>query len=364
MDEFNLKRFFMLENHETLFKQAITPKSCGGGDQFKYFALLGDYIINLSLFYYFSEKGIKNSGILTSKIMSVHNEWTLCKLGEYFEIVSQMVPLDPNHKITDKELKECIEALIGLNYKIHDLTKSEIIIKELMNIIEENQFFDLNPIGELIEFFQKNGKNLIFPDAERVGGKDHAPLFCCTIKEVIFNKEFHIISEKFSRKCYARKDAAQKFLAKLELTGKNSIDIKSERKKEISKSPTQSLSNEDLNFSKSTIGGGYFKHDEFQLSSGTSETLYDWAKRKSIKNPFSMLLLLNARLDDVTGSSWHASLPTGDLILLNISLKDQVYFEIGFAESKNKAKKEATRKIIDNSKLFEWLKTRYENTRI
>ncbi|MBA7715177.1 Ribonuclease 3 [subsurface metagenome] len=275
-----------------------------------------------------------------------------------------MNPKDPNYSISDKELSECIEALLGANYQIFSLSKSTVIVEKLMQIVDKNDFYDSNPKGELIKIFQKNGQTLIFPDAKRVGGEDHTPLYSCTIKEVIFEKEFHIMSDKFSRKVYAEQDAAQKFLFKLGLTNKKSIGIKSERKKEILKSPSQSLSNEDLMFSKSTIGGGYFNTGEFQLSSGTGETLYDYAIRKSKKKPFSTLLLLNARLDDVSGSSWHLSISNGELILLNMRLYDKDYFEISFAESKNKAKKEAARKFIENSNLLEWLKDNYGDKRV
>ena len=37
-----LKEFFNLEENEEYFRHAITPKSCGGGDEFKLLALLGD----------------------------------------------------------------------------------------------------------------------------------------------------------------------------------------------------------------------------------------------------------------------------------------------------------------------------------
>ena len=53
----NLKTFFNLEQNELLYSKAITPKSCGGGDNFKYLALLGDFVLNLTLFNYFAEKG-------------------------------------------------------------------------------------------------------------------------------------------------------------------------------------------------------------------------------------------------------------------------------------------------------------------
>ena len=44
-----LKEFFNLQSKDKIFKDVITPKSCGGGDGFKYLALLGDFVLNFDL---------------------------------------------------------------------------------------------------------------------------------------------------------------------------------------------------------------------------------------------------------------------------------------------------------------------------
>ncbi len=354
----NNKKFFNLEQNELLYKKAITPKSCGGGDKFKYLALLGDFILNLTLFHYFSEKGIKNSGELTKKIQSIHNEWTLCQLGEYLKITDEMNPTDLNHEITDNELKESVEALIGANNKIHELSGSDIAVESLIDIIDKNDFYDSNPVGWLIEFFQENGRTLIFPDPVRISEANEPPLYHCTINESILGDDFIIISRDFSRKCYARKDAAQRFLYELGLTDKGDIRIKS-RKKEVTSIPKQSLSNEEIIFSKATIGGGYFKQESMELSTETGENIVEYTKRKVEKKPFFTLISLSGRLNTLSGSTWHVSLPNGELMLLNLKLDEQDYFDIGFAESKNKAKIDVASKIIKNSNLIQWLEDSY-----
>ncbi len=178
----NLRKVFSLEENEDLYKNAITPKSCGGGDDFKYLALLGDFVLNLTLFNYFSKKGIKNSGELTKKIQSVHNEWTLCQLGEFLEINDEMCPTNPNHEIMDNELKESIEVLIGANNKTHRSSDSELIVQKLMEIIEKNDIYDSNHVGKLIEVFHEKGRDLTFPDPIRISKANEPPLFRCTIK--------------------------------------------------------------------------------------------------------------------------------------------------------------------------------------
>ncbi len=364
LDKNNLKDVFSLKENEDLYKNAITPKSCGGGDNFKYLALLGDFILNLTLFNYFSKKGIKNSGELTKKIQSVHNEWTLCQLGEFLEITDEMNPTDSNYEITDNEIKESVEALIGANNKIPESSDSELIAGKLMEIIEKYDFYDSNPVGKLIEFFQENKKTLTFPDPIRISKANELPLYRCTIRESIMGEDYLIISDDLSRKCYARKDAAQKFLYKLGLTDKDGIGIKS-RKKEVTTIPKQSLSNEEIIFSKSSIGGGYFKQVPMELSTETGENIVKYAMRKAKKKPFFLLVSLSGRLNTLSGSTWHASMTNGgELILLHLKLDEQNYFDIGFAESKSKAKKEVALKIIESSNLYQWLEDNYSETMI
>jgi len=107
-----------------------------------------------------------------------------------------------NLKYGINELKESVEALIGVNNKIHGLSKSELVVEKLIEIIDKNDFYDSNPVGELIEFFHNNGKDLIFPDPVRISKANDPPLYCCTIREGIKEEDFIITSEDFSSNNY------------------------------------------------------------------------------------------------------------------------------------------------------------------
>ena len=70
-----IKEFFNLEENQEFFQFAITPKSCGGGDEFKLLALLGDRVLNLELYEILTNEGITNSGSLTQQLNNyIHNE--------------------------------------------------------------------------------------------------------------------------------------------------------------------------------------------------------------------------------------------------------------------------------------------------
>jgi len=73
------------------------------------------------------------------------------------------------------------------------------------------------------------------------------------------------------------------------------------------------------------------------------------------KDPFATLLLLSARVSEISGSNWHASLEEMELILLNIKIGEQDFFEVGMGSSKTKARNDAAKKIYANSKLINWL---------
>jgi len=76
-----LMEYFLLSDNEEIFSLAIQPKSCGGEDAFKFLALYGDGVLNLSLLDIISNKGINNSGQITELIQSFHNEKTLTKIA-------------------------------------------------------------------------------------------------------------------------------------------------------------------------------------------------------------------------------------------------------------------------------------------
>ena len=77
-----------------------------------------------------------------------------------------------------------------------------------------------------------------------------------------------------------------------------------------------------------------------------------------------MLLLLSARLDDVSGASWSASLEVGELTILNLSLRGNLYFEMGLGESKSKSKKDVGQKMIANTNLYHWLEKNYPDRKV
>jgi len=368
MDNLNLKQFFILENNDDLFNQAITPKSCGGGEEFKLLALLGDRILNLELFEIISGEGIKDSGNMTIRISNYfHNEDILSHVGRILQIESYMKPMDFNHTITKDELKESVEALIGANFKAHGYGIHKGVIKKLYKILQsiekdlqkekKHQLHYENPKGALLEIFQERGLVLPFFDTQRVGGMDNSPKFKCTLRGKYDNKEFTMEGDLTSNKKDAEKNVAVMFLMEFKGISAKKEELKTE---EIAIQPKQkpSLEQNEVIF---TLQGENFNPGEIRISTGTGEALFKWAKRKSIKKPFSMLVLLANRVDCVSSSSWHISLPNGELILLKSTIDAKDYFEVGSAESINRAKKIAARKLIKNSEIFEWLKINYAN---
>ena len=364
-----LKEFFNLEENEEVYQHAITPKSCGGGDEFKLLALLGDRVLNLELYEILTDEGITDSGILTPRLNNyIHNEDILYLVGKILKIDKIMTPMDFTQQITKKDIKESVEALIGANFKAHGFGSHKEIIQKLYEIIrrieskikekKQVQLFYENPKGKVLELFQDNGLILPVFDTQRVGGSDHLPLFKCTLTGTFFDREIKKESDLSNNKKDAEKDVAVKFLMMLE----GETDFKTIIKaKEIIVHKKENLPQDfildEIKFLKMSNLG---QPDQINLSSGKGETLYKWAKRKASKDAFRMILLLISRIQNLSSCSWYASLPNnGELILCINSFDGKEYYEIGFGKSKTQAKKDAARKFIENSKLFNWLKDNY-----
>ncbi|MHA2362844.1 MAG: putative dsRNA-binding protein [Candidatus Hodarchaeales archaeon] len=222
-----LKEFFILEEDNVLFNQAITPPSCGGGEEFKFLALIGDKVIHLLLIEMFADQDITNTGILTPLLASMTDKDYFVQIAETLQISTYMSPIDTNYSISNKELCESFEALLGATYRAHGL---EICQKVILSLIERfnffkpdlHEFFDVNhlsqihnPKGTLLELFQ--GDNLPPPNFQilRLGGEDHQPQFQCRINTQYREREYQITSEIFSSKKIAEKDAAQKLLEEI-----------------------------------------------------------------------------------------------------------------------------------------------------
>ncbi|MHA1274906.1 MAG: putative dsRNA-binding protein, partial [Promethearchaeota archaeon] len=222
-----LKEFFNLEKNEVEYQHAITPKSCGGGDEFKLLALLGDRVLNLELFKLLTKEGITDSGKLTLRINNyIHNEDILYLVGKILEIDKVMIPTDSNHQISKRELKESVEALIGANFKTHGFGPHKEVIEKLYKIIKkikekirikkQTQIYYENPIGKLQELFDKLHIPLPHYDVKSVNDIDSLPPFKCILTANFNGKDYKIESNVKNTKIEARKNAATKLLMILE----------------------------------------------------------------------------------------------------------------------------------------------------
>ena len=356
MDKEEIITLFKLENERELFKQATTPPSCGGGKEFKSLALEGDRILDQVFEEILREKGIIDTGILASLRGSFHNEETLSNLGHHLSVSSLMRPLDATHNILNNDVKEALEALLAATYQVHGLEICKEIVGFLFDTVSNMNLQKINYKGILLE---KNDQVSDFEEVEilepiRLGGDDHTPLFECEIQGKYKNKKHSVRSSYFPKKSQAEQDAARLFL-ELEpnFPRSNYALLFSHQSTEIIHGATQSILDKEIIFSKPEKDT-LFK-DKMHLTSESGESLIDWFIRKSIKNPFGALLLLSARLPEVSGSAWSASIEQGELILLNVQIEDEHFFEISFSSSKTKARKDAARRIINSSRILEWL---------
>ncbi|MCK4847510.1 MAG: ribonuclease III family protein [Candidatus Heimdallarchaeota archaeon] len=210
-----LMEYFQLSKDKAIFFQAIQPKSCGGGDTFKYLALYGDSVLNLILLDIISNKEIANSGQITEIIQSFHNEKTLTQIAKQLKIDKIMKEEFGNEKPTQNDLKECIEALLGGTYKTGGLISSKKVVLKLLQLSNTNNLFTPNPKGFLQILFQK--KNFMIPKyiTTRIGGPDHLQEFQCVLKGEFNGKLYEIKSNIHHNKQNAEKEAATKFLKEI-----------------------------------------------------------------------------------------------------------------------------------------------------
>ena len=369
----DLKQFFKLEQDSNLYNHAIKPKSCGGDATFKYLALFGDRVLNLSLLEIISKDlntGLSvDSGILTQINQAIHNKRTLTQLGNIFGLFEVLKPIDPNQKISYTDISECIEALLGASYKINGLPACKEIVENLLDYVgsgtirnDSNDLsaeLDVNYKGKLLELFQAKKYPLPQFDPRRVGGPDHNPVFQCNLKGIFDGKEFSFDSDLCSSVKDAERNVSYKFLVKIGSI--DIVDLIPMKKSEIeNRAPVkQSITENEVIFSKTGLNAEK-QYPDINISKNTGESLLSWVLRKVAKNPFGMLLLLSARIPEVSGGDWTASIESGELVILNVKIDDHHYFEIGFGSSKTKARNDAATKVIKNSKLIEWIEQTYK----
>ena len=359
MKKEELIRFFKLDKYDELFLKAIQPKSCGGDDEFKFLALKGDYILKACLLDILHRTYMtQNTGNLTALGSKFHNERTLATLSDYFGITSLMKPIDINYTIDKNDKKEVIEALLEASNQTNNLVVSKEIVEKLYLKAEELEILDFDVISKLQTFCQQNGFPIPeYSDPVQISGSDHNPIFQCEVV-VKLEEEYTFLSEPSKSKDDARRSAALKASKKLNIVCENFTIITDEIEETLS--AKKSLDSELLQFKQL----GAFDA-EMKLSKNTNQLLLDYIKEKYNDDPFEMLIKVSARLDDLSGNLWSASIVNNlendiyELILLYLNLHGKDYFEIGIAESKNKAKKDAAIKIIERSKFFAWIEENY-----
>lgn len=367
MEKKNLMKYFRLEKHQDLFDKAIRPKSCGGGDEFKFLALKGDFILKISLLDILSRKyKTQNTGELTQLSSQFHNEQTLVSLSEDLGIGNLMKPLDSNSVIKNNDKKEVIEALLEATNQANNLNICKKIVKKIYKKAEELGTLDFDAISNLQIYCVQNGyPKPEYSDPIKIGGGDHNPIFQCTLT-ILLDRELTFTSDKCTSKPAARKNVALKACQKLNLNhGDLSLNLIQKTESEVMLSAKQSLTQECLQFKQL----GAFEA-VMNLARNTQQTLIDYVKDKYIQNPFQMLLKVSARLENVSGNIWSASIKNEEntsnfeLIILQMNLHGEESFEIDFAESKNKAKKAVAEKFIKNSKFFNWIEANYPDFKI
>ncbi|HUU79772.1 MAG TPA: putative dsRNA-binding protein [candidate division Zixibacteria bacterium] len=347
----DLITIFKLEDNEELFKEALKPKSVGGSVEFKRMAREGDILLDKALTEIFKEA--LDTGVLNELMTSIHNRNCLIPLGYHLKIDEYVIKYHNSDNFSDNDIKEAIEALLYASSKVN---KSEItnIVKKLLGIVEKYQLYEINYTNQLLELYQANGFDLpefVLIDA---GGPNHQKQWQCKIKDDFFGTNKEYISDIFPIFKEAKQNAAQKFLS--EITGISKPAFKKSRPKSSREMKVEGKIIQSLEFSEivfSKLGGGDFSVPP-QLTTNSGETLLEWVERKR-KRPFSMLMLLSARIPEISGSAWFASLEFSELALLNIQIEDEHFFEIGIGSSRSQARKDAAEKILKRSKIIAWL---------
>ncbi len=209
----DLANFFEVEDTRYI-ELGIKPKSCGGGEEFKYFALIGDKFLDLVLIEKLGEREILNTGRITKKIASMVNANTLGKVAKDLGIPMLMKPLSPTHKIHNNELKESVEALLGICYLINGYSKGYSVAQKLIDLLEKNAV-ESNYKGKANELLQKRGFSPAKYETDRIGGSDHEPIFQSTAIALLKKEEIRVKGNPKNSKKEAEREAAKELFHSL-----------------------------------------------------------------------------------------------------------------------------------------------------
>ncbi len=364
MDLEEVKVFFKLEGNPDLFQLALSPPSCGGGAEFKTMALKGDKILDSALIRIFNLQNIKDSGVITLKKALFHNDRTLPLVADYLGLQAFMKPTDASYQIQKSDLKEALEALLAASESQNGPEVAFAIVQTLYLLALEKDFMDFDYISELNLLLQTEGNNIgsFWTPPVKVGGLDHLPLWKIHIRVPYGGETFEAESESFNNTTDAKRDVARKILSRI--LGKPfpvSAPLLHSKKIQVEKRAVQSIAARQIIFTKLDAEEGDEGSDALKVSTNTGESLLTWAMEKAQENPYGTLLILSSLLTEIRGASWCATTDFGELILLNLKIEGNHFFEIGYGLSRSKARKEAANRIINTSKLWSWLAQKYKN---
>jgi hypothetical protein len=206
-----LIQLFRLEDDPKGYELATTPKSCGGGEEFKFLALIGDKIQDLALIKIARESGVIETGRIKKEFIEpFHNDVTLTDLGNFLKINSMLLLKQGINSLNQDDVKECVEALIGCSFHLRGFSEASEILQELFEICTKEGLFYQNPFVQINERYPYLLKQFeIIP----VNESGDIPSFICRFEGEIRGKRYLIQSGKFNQKKRAKIDCAEKILA-------------------------------------------------------------------------------------------------------------------------------------------------------
>lgn len=373
MTKSELQKFFLLENNPELFEMALLPRSCGGNVEFEQLALYGDSILNIHLYNYLNDKGVRLKGQVAEYKRKIHQSYVMKTFAkDVLGLMAITSPLDRTYQLKDRDLAETFEALLGAAFKANGLEKCQTIVYffvdsalEIQDKLKRMNVFDpaQDYKSKLFNMFRQ--AHLEDPEIEpdEVEWTDGSHTYQFDWQVIFDGKRHEICTQHWSNKIGAEQEAAYIALCKIagshmEYAGFHpALDMQPMQEKTVT--VKTSITSEELIFCKPSSGNG-----SMEVSIDKGELLVDWAERKARKNAYKMLVLLSSRVSDVSGAHWICNTSEGVLAIVTIKLGDEMHFAIGVGPSNSQARTSAAEKLIVESDIFSWLEEHYPDTEI
>jgi ribonuclease-3 len=187
---------------------------------------LGDAVLNLLVTEWIFNKFDIDEGSLTVSRSNIVNNKILSKIGRKLGI-DQLIIIPDHYKITDGDIADCFEALIGVIYLQHGFINCQTFFHEYISeyvnqsILTTPNFMQINAINQMQEYFQKKQMTIPEPKYKKTG-PDNSPLYYCFYNISINNSEISVQGIAGNKKD-AKKRAAEELLNQLAEIDKTTI---------------------------------------------------------------------------------------------------------------------------------------------